>query len=459
MYDGRRKIPSIDRLLKNKELQKYTHKLAKEVLKTVIEGWQKRLRSHEVKKDELEKIIVKEAVHILERGGQNFRQVINATGIILNTNLGRAPIPHASIPLVVDILTGYSNLEIDLVTGKRKERYSHLSELFYKLTGAEDFVVVNNNAAAVFLVLDTFGKDKEVVVSRGELIEIGGSFRLPDVIKKSSCRLIEVGTTNRTYIEDYEQAINENTRIILKTHPSNYKIIGFTQSPTIEEFVELGHKYNVLTMQDLGSGLLIDITQFGFPYEPVVKDIVKSGIDIVTFSGDKLLGGPQAGIVLSKKELIKEMKKNPLIRALRVDKYTLAVLESVLRIYLYEDNPVSKIPSLSMLLEPLEKIKKKANKLYTELHKGLGKRDFSVGIEKSVSETGGGSCPGTEIPTFVVTISSKNYSANKIYSLLMTCKPPIIGRIKDDKVLLDVRTIFDNEIDIILKEIQLLFRE
>lgn len=453
MQDKRRKIPSIDRLLKDERLQKYPHKLAKEALEKVTQNWRQKLNSGLIGEVGLEVQIVEDALCILEKRKQNFKKVINATGVVLNTNLGRAPVAPKVIDAIRDISYGYSNLELDLETGNRGERNSLISPLLQELTGVEASIVVNNNAAAVFLILDTFAKNKEVIVSRGELIEIGGEFRLPEVLKKSGVKLVEVGTTNRTYIDDYEQAINENTALLLKTHTSNYKIVGFTHTPSAEEIASLGKKYNLITVEDIGSGLIIDLRDKGLPYEPPVKEAVDSGIEIVSFSGDKLLGGPQAGIILGKKEMIDEMKKNPLFRALRVGKHILAMLEQVIRIYLYDD-PLSELPHLSMLTEPISAIKLRAEKLSKALTSIMPK-EFSIGVEESVAEIGGGSYPGVEIPSFVVTITphSAGQTLDEIQCALRTCIPPIIARIADNKVILDARTIFENEIEQIIKGI------
>lgn len=454
MQDNRRKIPSIDKLLKNKQFQKYPSKLVKEVLETVTQRWRERLKPKDNLSDitTIEKVLIEEALYLLERGKQSFKKVINATGVVLNTNLGRAPLAQRVISNITDISCGYSNLEVDLDIGERSDRYALISPLLQKLTGAEDSLVVNNNAAAVFLILDTFAKDKEVIVSRGELIEIGGSFRLPDVLKKSGCKLVEVGTTNRTYIDDYERAISDDTALLLKTHTSNYRIVGFSHNVSTEEIAKLGKKYNILTVEDVGSGLIVNLMDKGLPYEPTVKGVVDSGINLVSFSGDKLLGGPQSGIIVGKKEFIDRMKKNPLMRTLRIGKHIIGILEQILRIYLYE-NPISTLPHLRMITESLSSVKEKAQKLCDGLARILDNR-FKIRIEESATEIGGGSYPGVEIPTCVVSITSTKHTPDEIQKILRKCTPPIITRVVDDKVLLDARTIFEHELEEIINGVR-----
>ncbi len=484
MKDIRREIPSIDKLIKNSCFKEHPHKLVREILRNTTDKWREKMRktgnNQQLTVNDLQKIIIQETLVELEKVGAscdtpNFKRVINATGVILNTNLGRAPISKPILKSFVQIGSSYSNLEFSLETGERGNRHSHIEELLKKLTGAEAGIVVNNNAFALLLILDTFAKGKEVIASRGELIEIGGSFRLPDILNKSGCKLIEVGTTNRTYIEDYEKSITKNTALLLKAHTSNYKIIGFTHTSSFKEIAALGKKHNILTVEDLGSGLLVDLQNIGarygvsLPYEPTIQEAVKSGIDIVSFSGDKLLGGPQCGIIIGKEKYITLLKKNPLFRALRVGKFTLACLESILRIYLYEDAPVSKIPHLSMITEPVASVKKRAEKLYNKLSKTLGnvgavREPPVLKLEESEAEIGGGAYPGVKIPSFAVTISlpddrsgdlslpeKENYSPDSIAKKLRECNPPIISRIANNKVWLDLKTIFEDDIDLIVE--------
>lgn len=454
-----RKIPAIGNLLKDEEISRrfnrYPRKMVLEAMREVADRWRRRIRSGDALKADFsrEAFLIEVDEDLEQKGKRSLKRVINATGVILNTNLGRAPLAPEAIAALSELSSGYSNLEIQLDTGQRGERYSHVDELLRKLTGAESTLVVNNNAAAVLLILDTFAKDKEVIVSRGELIEIGGSFRLPEVLKKSGAKLVEVGTTNRTYLSDYEDAINENTALLLKSHTSNYKIIGFTHRPTLDEFVELGKRHNVITVEDLGSGLFVDLTRFGLPYEPTVGDAVKSGLDLITFSGDKLLGGPQCGVILGKEDLIKKMKKNPLLRALRVCKLTLGALEAILRIYYYEEDPVQKIPHLKMITEPLSEIKRKANRLTKKIIP-LFTDDLKIEIIEGKSEIGGGSYPGVEMPTYLVSLRSTNRSPMEIAKSLRESDPPVITRIADNRVLFDLRTIGEEEIPDLIKAIK-----
>jgi len=350
---------------------------------------------------------------------------------------------------VVDIVTNYSNLEFDIKKGERGSRYSHLKDILTEITGAEDAMVVNNNAAAVLLVLSTMAKGKEVIVSRGELIEIGGSFRIPDVMEQSGATLKAVGTTNKTHLYDYENAINENTAALMKVHTSNYRVLGFTSSVSIDELYTLKEKYNLPLIEDLGSGVLIDISKFGLEYEPTVQDSIKKGVDIVTFSGDKLLGGPQAGIIVGKKKYIDQMKKNPLTRAFRVDKFSISALEATLRLYLDEKIAVEKIPTLNMLSMSIEKLELKAQKLYALLNEKVNDEGLSFHIVDSFSEVGGGSLPLERIPTKCVMISLKGFSVNEFEKSLREYDIPIITRIYKDNIFIDLRTVREDEFQII----------
>ena len=297
----------------------------------------------------------------------SLRRVVNATGVILHTNLGRAPLCPEALQRIVEVGSGYSNLEFDLAKGERGQRYDHVSSLICALTGAEDALIVNNNAAAVLLVLNTLAEKKEAIVSRGELIEIGGEFRIPEIMKKSASKLREVGTTNRTRLGDYEKAINDKTGLIMKVHTSNFRIVGFTEEADIESLVALGKNRGIPVMDDLGSGCLIDLDKYGLQHEPTVRETLATGIDVVTFSGDKLLGGPQAGIIVGKKDVLAKIKKNPLNRALRIDKFTLAALEATLMHYLNPADAVKKLRSLKALTEPVAAVKKRAEKLIAKL--------------------------------------------------------------------------------------------
>jgi L-seryl-tRNA(Ser) seleniumtransferase len=380
-----------------------------------------------------------------ERTAPNFRGVINATGVVIHTNLGRSVLPEEAMAMIARVGGGYSNLEFDLNTGKRGSRYSLVEELLCELTGAEAGLVVNNNAAAVLLCLDTLAKGREVVVSRGQLVEIGGSFRIPDVMVRSGARLVEVGATNRTHLRDYEGAINAETALLLKVHTSNYRMIGFTAEVPLTELAELAGRYRLPVMEDLGSGSLIDLSRFGLMKEPTVGEVVKAGVDVVTFSGDKLLGGPQAGIILGRGEIIARIKSNPMTRALRIDKFTLAGLEAVLRLYYDEDVALARIPTLAMLSMPAARIAAKARRLGRRLGTALAGR-CRVTIVKTVSRVGGGAMPEQDLPTTAVALRPDLISVNELEELLRKGALPVLGRIEKDLFLLDPRTVADNEI-------------
>ncbi len=374
----------------------------------------------------------------------SLRRVINATGIVLHTNLGRAPLAARAIEAVVEVARGYSNLEYDLGAGKRGSRHAHVERLLRELTGAEAAVVVNNNAAAVMLAVNTLAKDSEVVTSRGELIEIGGSFRIPDVIERSEAKLVEVGTTNKTRIDDYANAITDMTRILLKVHQSNFKIVGFTSAAQREEMVALARERTLLVVEDLGSGILIDPADFGLPDETTVREVVESGVDLVTFSGDKLLGGPQAGIVVGRADLIAAMKKNPLMRALRPGKLNLAALEATLLLYLDEDRLRESLPLLAMLTASDEELKTKAQTLCDALGAFPG---VHAEVKQGESYSGGGSLPGEAIPTWLVAVRMDRFSADELAAQLRAHSTPIVARIADDALLLDLRTLSDEDSD------------
>jgi L-seryl-tRNA(Ser) seleniumtransferase len=370
----------------------------------------------------------------------SLRPVINATGIVLHTNLGRAPLSEKAIENVIAVSRGYSNLEYDLAEGQRGKRHVHTARILKQLTGAEDALIVNNNAAAVLLSVNTLSQGREVIVSRGELVEIGGSFRVPDVMAAGGAILREVGTTNKTHIQDYNRAISERTGLILKVHQSNYKVIGFTQDVSVEELAALGKKQGIPVMYDLGSGCLVDLKQYGIHSEPSVPAIMKSGVDLVTFSGDKLLGGPQGGLIVGSKEIIEKIRKNPLARAVRVDKMTIAAFEAVLMDYMDSGN----VPVLQMLFQPLKTIKARAGKIAAQLRKYNDNAD--IRIIKDSSKAGGGSLPEVEFETYAVYINPMQISVNELEKRLRQGSPPVIARIRENTLALDARTIRDQEI-------------
>lgn len=385
--------------------------------------------------------IVSAIMHRIRRKDEpKLKKVINCTGVIVHTNLGRSVLPPETAQSLVDVATGYSNLEFDLNSGKRGSRYSLVEELLCELTGADAAMVVNNNAAAVLLCLDTLAKGSEVIVSRGQLVEIGGSFRIPDVMARSGAELVEVGATNRTHLADYEKAISQNTSLLLKVHCSNYRIIGFTKEVSNEELVHLGKKHHIPVMEDLGSGCFVDLSKFGLMKEPTVQEVVSSGVDVITFSGDKLLGGPQAGIILGQKDVIDRIKKNPLTRALRIDKFTLAALESILRLYRDPVQAFQQVPTLAMISEPLDDVKTRARELADELIRDLGPV-CRVGVEDMVSRIGGGAMPEQDLASSGVVLQPDSISMDELEKRFRGLDIPIIGRVEHNKMVLDVRTI------------------
>jgi L-seryl-tRNA(Ser) seleniumtransferase len=382
----------------------------------------------------------------------SLRKVINASGVLIHTNLGRAPLAEAAILAISEIAAGYSNLEFDLETGERGRRDSHCASLIARLAAAEAAAVTNNNAAAVLLVLNTLAQGGEVIVSRGELIEIGGSFRIPEVMEKSGAVLREVGTTNRTRISDYAAAINERTRLILRVHPSNYRIIGFTERPTVPQISELAARSGIPSFEDLGSGCFVDLAPYGVKDEPVVAESLRQGISVVSFSGDKMLGGPQAGIIAGSRPIIDRVRKNPLMRALRVDKMTYAALEATLRLY---DRGVAgqDVPVIRGIAASLEQVQERATRFARLL---AANPSFKVGLEDGQSLIGGGSAPGVHLPTVLVTVDSSDLSASTIESKLRLAQPPVIVRTERDRVVIDLRTVTPEEESMIIQALELI---
>ena len=371
-------------------------------------------------------------------------RVVNATGTILHTNLGRALLSRPAME-AVRVAGAYPvNLEYDLAQGERGKREDAIEKLLVDLTGAEAATVVNNNAAAVLLGLNTLANGKEVIVSRGELIEIGGAFRLPEIMAKSGAILREVGTTNRTHLADYAQAITEKTALLLKVHTSNYRVVGFVSEVTLAELVVLGKERGIPVMEDLGSGALVDLSRYGLPKEPLVAERISMGADVVTFSGDKVLGGPQAGLVVGRKNWVSQIGKNPLHRALRCGKLTIAAMEATLRLYQQSPDIAGDIPTLKALTRPLNEIEEMGNRVLPALRKTLGK-EFSLSLEDSTSQIGSGALPTEEIPTKVIAIGHQSMGAERIAGKFRDARPPVIGRIRDNRFLLDLRTIFDPE--------------
>jgi L-seryl-tRNA(Ser) seleniumtransferase len=382
-----------------------------------------------------------------------FRRLINATGVILHTNLGRALLSRTAVENVAMLASHYSNLEYDLERGQRGDRYVAAVGLLRRLTGAEDALVVNNNAAAVLLALQALAAGREVVVSRGELIEIGGSFRIPDIMRSSGALLHEVGTTNKTHLRDYQSAIHERTALLLKVHTSNYRIIGFTEAVSREALVRLGNASQLPVMEDLGSGNLIDLAAYGLEQEPTVSEVIRAGVDVVTCSGDKLLGGPQAGIIVGKKRYVEVLKRHPLNRALRIDKLTLAALEATLRHYLEPAAAVRDIPTLWMITAPVQEVNRRAQRLVRQL-KGAMAGHWSISVQADTSEVGAGALPLTKIPTRVISVRSARLSATAIERCFRRHDPPVLGRIQQDTFLLDMRMVQDHELPEVVQAFQ-----
>ena len=378
----------------------------------------------------------------------SLRPVINATGVVLHTNLGRAPLPPAAIEHLREAATQYSNLEYDVSSGSRGKRDVHTAQLLARLTGAEAAIVVNNNAAAVWLGLNSLAKGGEVIVSRGELVEIGDGFRIPDIMAESGAALCEVGTTNRTSLADYERAINDRTRLLLRVHRSNFRIVGFTAQPTLAELVELGRRTHLPVFEDLGSGCLVDLSPYGFD-EPVVRASLEAGASVVSFSGDKLLGGPQAGIIAGKRELIERVRRNPIFRALRVDKLTISVLEATLNAYLCGPDALGHgdIPALRMIRLPAEAIGGRAEAVVASLRSALPAGEVEIDIRDGASVIGGGSTPEQQLPTRLISIASVRHSAAELAERfrLASSAAPVIARIEDDRLVLDLRTVFPEQ--------------
>ena len=388
----------------------------------------------------------------------NLKRIVNATGIVVHTNLGRSLLAKDAVENLLTIASSYSNLEFDLSKGKRGSRYSSVEDILCEISGAQAAMVVNNNAGAVLLCLETLSRGKKVIVSRGELVEIGGSFRIPDVMAKSGAVLKEVGTTNRTHYPDYENAIEHDTGLLLKVHKSNFSVVGFTAEVSLEELVALGTTYQIPVMEDLGSGTFVDFSKYGLLKEPTVQESVAAGVDVVTFSGDKLLGGPQAGIIVGKKDLIDRIKKNPITRALRIDKLTLAALESTLRHYRNIDREIDSIPTLRMITLPLDHIEKRAKEL-AKLMENAGDPRISVCLVDVFSRPGGGAFPLQKLPSKGVGVKVQGISANAVEKKMRGNDIPIIGRIEEDRFIMDLRTIQDDELPIIRNAFENMLRK
>ncbi len=443
-----RKIPKVDSLLETescKELiSRHGYQIVIESIREELEQIRAQILSGGEEQDvfiQMENLPVAIEHRVMEKEQFHIRKVLNGTGTILHTNLGRAPLSTTHLQKILEIASGYSNLEFDLEKGERGERYSHFESLLCKITGAQAAMAVNNNAAAVMLILNTMASGGEAIVSRGELVEVGGKFRIPDVMKESGAILREIGTTNKTHLFDYEDAVTEDTKVFMKVHTSNYRIFGFTKSVSIKELTTLKEKYQIPIIEDLGSGVLLDLQKYGLTHEPTVQESIQNGADVVCFSGDKLLGGPQAGIIVGKKKYIDQMKKNQLTRALRIDKFTACALESVLKEYLCEETAIKNIPVLEMITRPLKKVQEAAKMLCDTL---LAEEFPAViSTQTCMSQIGGGSLPMEQLESMAVSIHPCLISTELFAKRLRNLPIPVIGRVVEENFLLDMRT-FDN---------------
>ncbi len=445
-----RQLPAIDRLLGTPPLSdlagSHAHAQLRVAAQQAVDELRRRLLAGEEPLPDLapEAVARLAAEYLAALETPSLRPVLNLTGTVLHTNLGRAPLAKSALQAVVAVSRGYSTLEYDLAEGKRGERHVHVEELLCRLTGSEAALAVNNNAGAVLLALSALAGGKSALVSRGELIEIGGSFRIPEIMAAGGVKLVEVGATNKTHLHDYQKAIGPESALILKVHTSNYRILGFTSAVTGEELAELGKVRGIPVLEDLGSGLLIDLTSLGLPREPTARETLATGIDVVTFSGDKLLGGPQAGLIVGRREIVARLKKHPLARALRLDKMTLAALESTLRLYLDPQKALREVPTLRMLASTAEEVQRRALELLPQLQAAAGEW-AACEVVAATATVGGGAMPLAELPGFAIAVTPNRISLQQLTERLRRSVPPVIGRVQDDRLLLDPRTLLPGE--------------
>ena len=445
-------IPGVDRVLNERAIQTLSKRCGTSVLTDMIRQAIDRVRGMmrdgeavDASREVLTEWIVADVQsQLADSLAPNLRRVVNATGVILHTNLGRAPLPDVAVKHIVDIAGSYSNLELDLETGQRGSRTTLVEKLLCELTGAEAAAIANNNAAAVLLTLNTLAGGKEAIVSRGQLVEIGGSFRIPDIMARSGAQLVEVGTTNRTHLSDYEAALTENTGVMLAVHPSNYKVMGFTSEVALEDIVVLGRRRGVPVAHDLGGGVLVNLRDYGLPYEPLVSDSISAGADVVMFSGDKVLGGPQCGIIVGKQNVVEQIRKNPLMRALRCGKLTYAALEATLKLFLNPDGLKRQHPTLRMLTEPVTTLEQRGRRLLQAIGELEG---FSGELVDSHAQTGSGALPLENIPSVAVAIFDGDILS--LSNRLRRHDPPVICYVRDNRLFLDLRTIRDDEVSIV----------
>jgi len=455
-----RHLPSMDQVLDgltgDADIAALPRPLVKDLADAFLNVCREEIRSGAITAQEqlsLEVLQPRLTAYVRAQSRPHFRRVLNATGVVVHTNLGRSLLAKPAIEAVVEACGHYSNCEFDLSTGQRGSRYSHVEKILCDITGAEAALVVNNNAAAVFIILETLAKGKEVIVSRGQLVEIGGSFRIPDVMTKSGATLHEVGATNRAHVHDYENAINDQTAALMRVHTSNYRIVGFTKEVSLPEMKALGDKYELPVIEDLGSGSLYSLQGAGLLGEPTVQEVVAQGADLVSFSGDKVLGGPQAGIIVGKKEYIDRIKKNQINRAMRIDKMTLAALEATLRLYLDMGEARRKVPTLRMVTASQESLKSKARRLADAIRTELGDA-AKVGMKKGFSRVGGGAFPEYDLPGTLVTLVIDGISPEDLREKLLDVDPPLVGRIEDNTFLLDPRTLTSTELKLAARSLK-----
>jgi L-seryl-tRNA(Ser) seleniumtransferase len=441
-----RKLPSVDRLLQEEAVQAQVSAYGRELTVTAVrEALDAARQTIQVGENcpVVEQLIESVAAYLAEIERPSLSPIINATGVIIHTNLGRSPLSAAARAAIETVAQGYSNLEYDLPAGRRGSRHVHAARLLCQLSGAEAAMVVNNNAAAVLLILSALARGREVIISRGQLVEIGGGFRIPDVMRQSGAYLVEVGTTNRTHLADYEAAIGENTALILRVHHSNFRIVGFTAEPTAGELAELGERYGLPLVEDLGSGTLLDTATYGLAHEPTIQESLAAGASLVSASGDKLLGGPQAGIIVGRQKLVEQLKRHPLARALRVDKTTLAGLEATLGHYL-RGEAEREVPVWQMIAMPLPEITERARNWAGE----LARRGIAAEVVDGESTVGGGSLPGETLPTRLLALGVP--SPDKLAAQLRAGNPPVVARIEAERLLLDPRTVLPAQDEILL---------
>lgn len=446
-----RSLPAVDRVLQEEPLQSLQTRLPQALLTEAVQSVISDLRQQLLADADSVSAVLLQPLPVAKLAAEHchkylqpsLRKVINATGTLLHTNLGRAPLSSAALQAINAVAAGYSNLELDLETGQRGERFSHVETLLSRLTGAEAALVVNNNAGAVLLALTALGKGREAIVSRGELVEIGGAFRIPEVMESGGVILREIGSSNRTHLKDYLQAIGEQTALLLKVHTSNYRIVGFTKQVPARDLVPLARQHDLVLLEDLGSGMLHDLTSYGLPQEPTVAETVAAGVDVITFSGDKLLGGPQAGLIVGRKELIQKLKRHPLARALRIDKLTLAALEATLRLYLQPQQALQQIPVLGMFAADSQQQKVRCQLLLEKLQQA--QLPVELTLVEDIARVGGGAMPLAELSDWAVEIAPQNGSVAELSRRLREASPAVVGRVQNDRLLINLRAVADGE--------------